>query len=242
VAAATSAESGIDLDGVGVTPDVVAGQSRTLADYRNGTDPQLEAAIGALANAPAPPSITIVPPALSTAELDRLLEEVLPVSTELPTNDRLAVAERWQRLDFIPPNEVIDPNGGAADPIALQQAIRGRGYQGTVMATYGSSPGNLPSVSVNADLYATAEGAHSAVSTNDLTVLLQPMATPVQTGEETVAYRGAWLAAGSTQVAWRRGRLVVTVTYSDVPGFERLETLAAITQVIDARMQQLTLP
>jgi carboxyl-terminal processing protease len=242
VAAATGAESGADLDGVGVTPDVVIGQTRTLADYRSGHDPQLESAIAALANAPPPPVAAVQIPALSSGELDRLLESVLPTNGEVSTNDRLLVSNRWQRLDFIHPNELIDQNGGAPDPIALQQTIRGRGYEGSVLATYGSSPGDLPSVTVNADLYATNEGAHSAASTNDLTQVLQVIDSPVQTGDETVAYRGAWIATGSTQITWRRGRLVVTVTYSDVPGFERLDTLAAITQMVDARAQQLTLP
>jgi C-terminal peptidase prc len=242
VAAATAAESGADLDGVGVTPDVLIGQTRTLADYRSGHDPQLEAAVAALANAPRPPGVAIQPPPVSSGELDRLLEGVLPANGEVSTNERLMVSNRWQRLDFIHPNELIDQNGGAPDPIALQQTIRSRGYVGSVLATYGSSPGDLPSVTVNADLYATAEGAHSAASTNDLTQLLQPIDSPVQTGDETAAYRGSWIATGSTQITWRRGRLVVTVTYSDVPGFERLDTLAAITQMVDARAQQLTLP
>jgi hypothetical protein len=33
---------------------------------------------------------------------------------------------------------------------------------------------------------------------------------------------------------------VISVTYSDVPGIERPETVAAITQLVDARAQQLT--
>jgi hypothetical protein len=120
--------------------------------------------------------------------------------------------------------------------------MRARGYQGSVVATYGASPGSLPSVTVNADLYATADGAHTAVSTNDLKVMQVPMESPSAVGEETVAYRGAWLATGSTFVAWRRGRVVFTVTYSDVPGFDRLDTVAAITQQVDARAQELTIP
>jgi len=34
---------------------------------------------------------------------------------------------------------------------------------------------------------------------------------------------------------------VFTVTYSDAPGFERPETLVAISQLVDARAQQLNL-
>jgi carboxyl-terminal processing protease len=242
VAAATAAESGVELDGVGVTPDVLATDSRTLTDYRTGQDPQLAAAIAALANAPAPPTVVAGTTGVSPADLDRLLESVLPASTDVPSNDRLTATNRWQRLDYIHPNELIDQNGGAPDPIALQRTLRERGYQGSVMASYGSSPGNLPTVSVNADLYANADGAHSAVSTDDLPALLVPIDSPVQSGEETLAYRGAWLATGSTEITWRRGRLVLTVTYSDVPGFDRNDTLVAITQLVDARAQQLALP
>jgi carboxyl-terminal processing protease len=240
--AAATAESGAELDGVGVTPDIMTPQSRTLADYRSGRDPQLEAAVAALASAPTPPAITPGAPAITPAELDRLLEAALPVSGELSTNDRFSTTNRWQRLDYIHPNELIDQNGGAPDPIALQQAMRARGYEGSVFASYGSTPGDLPTVSVNADLYATADGAHTAASTNDLPALQVPIESPAQAGEETVAYRGAWLATGATLVTWRRGRVVFTVTYADVPGFDRLDTVAAITQQVDARAQQLTIP
>jgi hypothetical protein len=110
------------------------------------------------------------------------------------------------------------------------------------MATYGASPGDLPAVSVNADLYATADGAHAAVTTNDLPELQAAMDSPLQLGDETAAYRGTWLATGSTLLIWRRGRVVYTVTYSDVPGFDRADTLTAISQLVDARAQQLTIP
>jgi carboxyl-terminal processing protease len=240
--AAATAQSGAELDGVGVTPDITTPQSRSVADYRSGHDPQLDAAVAALANAPTPSASTAAPPAISPAELDRLLEAALPVTGEMSTNDRFSANNRWQRLDYIHPNELIDQNGGAPDPIALQQAMRARGYEGSVFASYGSTPGDLPTVSVNADLYATADGAHSAASTNDLPALQVPIEPPAHAGEETVAYRGAWLATGATLITWRRGRVVFTVTYADVPGFDRLDTVAAITQQVDARAQQLTIP
>jgi hypothetical protein len=64
----------------------------------------------------------------------------------------------------------------------------------------------------------------------------------VLAGEETTAYRGDWLATGSTLVSWRRGRVVYTVTYSDAPGFDRPQTLAAVVQLVDRRAQQLQVP
>src|SRR5207302_6861626 len=195
----------------------------------------LDVAVAALANAPTPPAGKPAAPAISPAELDRLLEAALPASGEMPTNDRLMMTNQWQRLDYIHPNELIDQNGGAPDPIALQRAMRARGYEGSVFASYGSTPGDLPTVSVNADLYATADGAHTAASTNDLPALQVPIDSPAQAGDETVAYRGAWPATGATLITWRRGRVVFTVTYADVPGFDRLDTVAAITQHVDAR-------
>ena len=242
VAAATAPDSNGPLDGVGVTPDVAAAQPRTVADYRSGHDPQLDVAIAALANAPAPPTDTPAAAAVTPADLDALLEAALPASSELPANDRLKATNRWQRLDYLHPNEVIDQNGGSPDPLGLQQTMRSRGYQGTSMATYGSAPGDLPAVSVNADLYASADGAHQAITSNDVSQLQEPLDPPVLAGEEVTAYRGSWLATGSTLVMWRRGRVVLSVTYSDVPGFDRPETLAAIVRLVDARAQQLAIP
>jgi hypothetical protein len=149
---------------------------------------------------------------------------------------------RWQRLDYTHPNEVIDQNGGAPDPVALQQAMLSRGYQGTVMASYGSAPGDLPTVSVNVDVYASTDGAHAAASTNDLPQMQLATDPPVQLGDETVAYHGAWLATGSTLLVWRRGRVVFTVTYSDVPGLDRPDTVVAIGQLVDGRAQRLSVP
>ncbi len=241
VAAANAPGSMTELDGIGVSPDVVAAESRTVADYRTGRDPLLDAAVAALSRAPAPPAAWPTVPALGPLDLDRLVEAALPGSDELPANGRLTVTTRWQRLDYLHPNELIDQNGGSPDPFGLMQASRARGYQGTAMASYGAQPGDLPTVSVDVDLYSTTNGAHEAISTNDIPDLQQPIDPPVVAGEETTAYRGAWLATGSTLVVWRRGRAVFTVTYSDVPGFDRPDTLAAIVQLVDARAAQLTI-
>jgi carboxyl-terminal processing protease len=242
VAAAATADSGQTLDGVGITPDVTTSQSRTLDDYRAGHDPQIDAAINALGSAPAPPSVATPPPAITSDDLDQLLGGVLPDSQDMPTNERLTTTRRWQHLDFTHPNELIDESGGAPDPIALQQTLESRGYEGSVTASYGGTPGDLPTVSINADLYATADGAHSAASTDDLPQIQVPMDAPAQMGDETVAYRGAWLATGSTVLVWRRGRVVFSVTYSDVPGMDRPDTLVAVSQLVDSRAQQMSLP
>ena len=213
------------LDGVGITPDVDTSPTAHAGRLSIGPRPAARRRRGGAGQRAAPPADAVPQSAaISSAELDRLLGGALPGSGDVPTNDRLTATNRWQRLDFIHPNELIDQNGGAPDPLALQQTMRARGYQGSVFATYGGTPGDLPAVSVDVDLYATADGAHAAVSTNDLPALQEPIDAPVQAGDETVAYRGAWLATGSTLIAWRRGRVVFTVTYSDVPGFDRPDT------------------
>ncbi len=242
VAAAAAPDSDTLLDGVGITPDVATAQTRTLDDYRTGRDPQIDAAIAALASAPAPPVIIPQAPPISSADLDQLLASALPDGPDLPTNDRFTNGSRWQRLNYTHPNELIDQNGGAPDPLALQQTMRSRGYQGSVMASYGAQAGDLPTVSVNADMYASADGAHAAVSTNDLPQLQVPIDSPAQFGEETVTYSGTWLATGSTILMFRRGRVVYTVTYSDVPGFDRPDTLVGISQLVEGRAQQLSIP
>jgi carboxyl-terminal processing protease len=242
VAAAAAPATNTTLDGVGITPDMVLAQTRTLDDYRNARDPQLDAAVAALASAPAPPGVAPLPAAVSASDLDRLLASALPDGPDLPTNERLTQTARWQRLDYTHPNELIDQNGGAPDPVALQQTMLSRGYQGTAMASYGSAPGDLPTVTVNIDLYASADGAHAAVSTNDLPQMQVGMDAPVELGDETVAYRGAWLATGSTLVVWRRGRMVFTAAYSDVPGLDRPDTLTALAQLVDGRARQLSAP
>jgi carboxyl-terminal processing protease len=242
VAAAATGETNMTVDEVGVTPDIVVTQTLTLDDYRSGRDTQIEAAISALASAPPPPMPPTSPVAITSDDLDQLLAGVLPATQEVPTNDRLTNTTRWQRLNYTHPNEMIDQNGGAPDPLALQQTVKSRGYQGSVVASYGGVPGDLPAVSINLDLYATVDGAHSAASTDDLPQLQVPMDAPAQLGDETLAYRGAWFAAGSTVLVWRRGRVVLSVAYADVPGNDRPETLLAISQMVDSRAQQMSLP
>jgi hypothetical protein len=230
------------MDGTGVPVDVQATGTRSLADLRTGRDGQVDAAIQALGSAPPPPAIQTTPTGVSATELDRLLEPFLPGDGTLPTNDRLRQTQRWQRLDFTHPNQLINQNGGAADPLNMQQIIRARGYQGSVEANYGGTAGDVPSVSVDVDLYAGSDGAHSALVTNDAPDLAVPITSPVQLGDESVAYTGIWLGEGSTEIMWRRGRVVFTVSYSDVPGFDRPESLTAMARLVDAQAQQTSPP
>jgi len=241
--AGVTATSGAPLDGVGVPVDVPVADTRTTADYRAGRDPQLEAAVVALATAPSPPpAIQSTLTSASPADLDQLLGGLLPPAEAVPTNDRLTQTNPWGRQDFVHPNELIDAEGGARDPVALQGTFGTRGYQGSVAESYGASPGAEPAVGVEVDLYATPDGAHDAIATNDFPDMQAIVTSPLALGDETVAYQGTWLAQGARGISWRRGRMVLSVTYSDVPGLDRPDTLTALAQTVDERAQKMPPP
>ena len=95
-----------------------------------------------------------------------------------------------------------------------------------------------PGVDVIIDLYETAAGAAAALASNDFPDIQVPATPPVELGDGTVAYRGAWLDLGEFSVSWRRGNVVFTVNYYDVPGYERPDTLAAVARLVDEAFVQ----
>lgn len=234
VAEAASGQTGARIDRVGVPVDISVPDTRTAADYAAGRDPQLVAAAAALAQAPAPSAYDSTPTDLRASDLEASYAGLLPAASQIPTNDRLTEVVATNRLDLTHPNEWIDANGGARDPLALQAAQRARGYQGSIEQAYGLGPEQQPYVTVSIDVYATPHGAAQAVETNDFPDTLVETTSPVQLGDETVAYLGAWINLGTDSISWRRGALVFTVAYSDVPDDERPATLAALAQLVDA--------
>jgi hypothetical protein len=220
-----------------VPVDVQAADTRTAADYAAGRDPQLAAAVTALASAPQPPAYDSTPTDLSPPALETQYGMLLPIASQIPTNDRLTRVIATNRLDLTHPNEWIDANGGARDPLALQAMIRARGYRGSVIQVYAAGPELQPAAQVSIDVYATPSGATQAIESNDFPDTQVAIASPVQLGDESVAYQGAWSSRGTDAIAWRRGDLVLTVAYSDVPGQERPDTLAALAKLVDALYQ-----
>jgi carboxyl-terminal processing protease len=238
VAEVASGQTGAPIDHVGVGVDVAVPDSRTAADYAAGRDPQLDAAAAALAQAPAPPAYDSTPTDLSSAELSAMLGGLLPAAGEIPTNDRLTPIVPTNYLVLTHPNEWIDINGGAGDPLALAAAVRARGYQGSLVQAYGPGPEQQPAVQVAVDAYATPQGAAAALESNDFPEVQTTVPSPVQLGDETAAYRGAWIGLGTDSISWRHGGLVFTVAYSDVPDESRPDTLVALAQLVNSIYQQ----
>src|SRR5207237_8476211 len=130
-----------------------------------GPDPQLDAAVRALARAPAPPASSTAASGLTAAMLAGLLARYALPASAIPTNDRLTQAADGGAFEQSEPDEAID--AGARDPIALLATVKGRGWLGRYVHRY-TAPGKLaPYVSIAVDLYRTAAGARVALATND---------------------------------------------------------------------------
>lgn len=234
VAEHVTARSRSTIDRAGFPVDVEAADTRTAEDYRLGRDPQLDAAVAALPQAPPPPTFRAVTTGMAPARLRSLLAGYMPDPAQVPTNDRLTRVVRTGSRDFNHPNQWLNSFGlGGRDPVALQRTLRARGWLGSHVQEYGAELLVPPSVDVVIDLYATPAGAAEAVATNDFPDFQELMPIPVQLGDQTAAYRGAWLNLGGLSLSWRRGNVVFTVGYGDVPGFERPDTLAAVAQLVD---------
>jgi carboxyl-terminal processing protease len=242
VAAQVTARTGFQIDGNGFPVDIAVADTRGPSDYRSGQDPQLQAATGALSQAPTPP-VAEAQSTVSKQQLSALLSSYMPPANQMPTNDRLTGAVATETLDLNEPNEWLDTFGfGGRDPHAGQQTLHRRGWLGSHVQNYNLAPLVPPGVSVVVDLYSTADGAHDAVVSNDFPDQQQLIPSPVQLGDESTAARGMWLDLGSAAISWRRGNVVLNVGYGDVPGYERMDTLISITKLVDQIYQANPLP
>jgi len=242
VAAQVTARSGFQIDGAGFPVDIAVADTRGPGDFQSGQDPQLQAAIAALPQAPNPPTAE-APSTISKQRLDDLLSPYMPPATQMPANDRLTSAVATETLDLNEPNEWLDTFGfGGRDPYAGQQTLQRRGWLGSHVQNYNLAPLVPPGVSVVVDLYSSEAGAHDAVISNDFPDQQEILPSPVQLGDESVAARGIWLDLGSFAMSWRHGNVVLNVGYGDVPGYERMDTLVAISKLVDQIYQANPLP
>lgn len=233
VAEQDTARNHFRIDGAGFPVDVEVPDTRTADDYRAGRDPQLDQAVAALASAPNPPAVT-APSRVSKDQIGAALSGLMPGPSQIPTNDRLGPAMRTEMLELNQPNEWMDAFGfGGRDPMGLQQTLQQRGWIGSLLQNYNAEPLVPPTVSVVIDVYATAQGAENALRTNDFPDEQDFIPSPIQLGDGTVAVRGIWLDLGGISLSWRRGAAVVSVGYGDVPGFERMDTLVAVSKLVD---------
>src|SRR5207244_7349078 len=138
-------------------------------------------------------------------------------------NDRLTKVVRTNSSPLTHVNQSV--GAFVRDPLALQAALRRRGWSGGLVQSYGLTSVDDPSLTVVMEVYATAAGAAESVGTNDFSEYLDPIPALAQIGDQTVSYRGTWLDTGDTVITFRRGNVVFTVDYFDQPGFDRNDTL-----------------
>lgn len=222
------------IDTVGFPVDIEA-PAPTAADTAAGRDPQLEAAVRALATAPTPPASRPLATGMTPADIVTLLRPYMPSAARIPTTDRLPTANRLSERQFTYTSQWINYIGPPHDPLTLRQTVRARGWLGSQVQEYGAELLVPPGISVIADLYSGEAGAREAAATNDFPDLQEPVPTTVQLGDGAVAaYKGVWMAAGGYVLVWRRGTVVFTVAEYDDPGQESPELVAAIAQQVDA--------
>ena len=211
--------------------DVDVADTRGAEDYRLGRDPQLDAAVQALSQAPQPPAYHTTYTALSAQQLDQQLGGALPDTSQMPTNDRLTADTVTYRRDLTHVNQWI---GSDKDPLSAQQQVRERGYQGSVVESFSVGPGQDPALTVYFDSYASEVGAEAALGAIRATSTRDIIASPVQLGDQTVAQLGKGAGLGTRYLVWRHGNVVIGVAYNDVPGYDRPDTLVAAAKVADA--------
>ena len=228
---AVTARERVKIDAAGYPVDLAVPDTRAAADYLAGRDPQLEAAIAALDRAPAPPAFRSNPSGMSEARLRSLLAPYMPAPEQFPRNDRLTQVVRTETRTLVHPNQAIGES--MRDPLAGLMAFRRRGWLGAHSQGYGVERGVPPGFGISIELYAGEEGATEPLATNDAPDLQEPIASPIQLGDQTVAYRGVWRNLGEISITWRRGSVVFSAGYGDLPGFERMETLVEIARLVD---------
>lgn len=220
------------IDVVGFPVDVEVPPA-TEADQRAGRDPQLEAAVQALASAPTPPAFRSLAGPLAPDAVRRALDRFMPEAGSIPTTDRLTSVQRLSERQFTYAGQWVNYVGPPRDPLALRDTIKERGWIASQVQEYGAALLKPPGVSVIADLYATEDGARQAVTTNDVPDLQLAAEPSVRLGSDTRAYRGQWMASGAYILIWQRGTVVFTVVEYDDPGQESPELVAAIARQVN---------
>jgi carboxyl-terminal processing protease len=228
------------VDGVGVQVDVPVEDVRSADDYRSGRDPQLDAALKAVAQAPAPPAYT--PPAAplpSVQAVHGLLAGYVPAVASISGADGdTLLIDRLDGFDNANPSEIAYTD--SADPRALLQAMRERGWLGRhTQNLYAVSKNIEAGITVTVDVYTSAAGAAAAIEANDVPAVQQQTTPANSLGDESAGYVGLWFYAGRTSFAWRRGDVVTTVNVDADPGTAARPDLAfATAQQIDTAFQR----
>jgi hypothetical protein len=232
------------LDGQGVSPDeTVSGggsQSGVLAGRTDGQFDRAKAWVLDQARRSPAPAVQPTPSAgtLSVTDLRAKLQPYGATVDDVPpgpARDRVAF------LFVNSPNELaIGIASDATDAARLVQTVRGRHWLGGYQQFFGT--GEPSPYIATFDLYADSSGASDAVRTNDFPNALKPIDPGMKLGDESTAYSGYGQADGSSQVVWRRGKMVITVQFAANPGVPSLPAAVAFAQNLDARLAKLPAP
>jgi carboxyl-terminal processing protease len=225
------------LDGVGVSPDETVGGGGSAAAVLGGrSDPQYTRAMQWVVDqASKQPTLPLKAAStggtLPATEVRAKLQPVAAVPDDVPAGPARAA---FGDLVLTHPNELaIGIAGDAKDAAAFAQTVRGRHWQGGYEEFFGT--GAPSPYIVETDLYADTAGAASALNTNDYPYDLKVVAAPAKLGDGTVAYTGYDAADGSSQIVWRRGRVVYTVQYTAQPGVDAMTPALDAARKVDAR-------
>jgi len=225
------------LDGAGVSPDeTVGGRGSPEAVLAGQSDEQFDRAKEwVLGQAKKSPIATVVgtpaAEALPAADIRKRLASFAAVQSDIPAGPGQG---KFGDLVLTQPNELAI--GIAADvPNAATfiETVRGRHWQGGYQQYFGS--GEPAPYIVAVDFYRDVNGAYTAVTANDYPGGLKAVPPPAHLGDDTVAYAGYDAADGSSQIVWRRGRLVFTVQFTTAPGQSGLSEALTLARKIDAR-------
>ncbi|HZQ35006.1 MAG TPA: S41 family peptidase [Dehalococcoidia bacterium] len=227
-----TARSGESVDRQGLAVDVEAPDGRTAADFRDGRDPQLDAAAQALASAPTPPVYSPNASPIPSEAIYGMLNVYAPDMDWMQLGDRKVAAHRTAVQSLNSPNPIVDVS--SADPLALAQTMRSRGWLGRQSQDYVIDLEDALGLTATFDLYATPDGAAAALAANDFPELQQPITPSFQLDRPTAAYRGEWMRSGTTTYSWQRGNVVVSVAYAAAPGSERDDAIKLLAEGINA--------
>ncbi len=223
VAAAFSGKGDKSLDGVGVSPDV------TSSGGAGADDTQLAKAVSLLQEqVTKQPVLSLTPgphPALSRDEIAAILGPVQPAESIIPAGPERHILGS-QIVDTL--NEFAS---GAENTTALKEKVTKRGWQGTIQQFYGSH--DPPTYATEFDVYKDANGAKEAAVSNDTPKELQDIPAPIKLGDDTTAYRGINSSLGLFAIAWRHGRVTMSVTLYAEPGQGRVEDILPIARALD---------
>lgn len=228
MAEVVSGRAGARIDAQGVPVDIDVDDTPADGDPGDDRDPQLDAAVAALASAPPPPAFQATPTRLPQPALHSLIGGYAPNPIKLDVEGGPVSLQRVLVVDQSHPNQVV--GSGTRDPLGVQRALRERGWLGRQVVYYLVDVKGSRGLQLAFDLYESADGATAALPANDFPDLAEDLPAPASLGDGSIARRGVWMDSGESSFAFRRGAVVITAAYSALPGAARMDVALALAR------------